>query len=81
MIRKVKDWIIKMGYNGVVFLGEWNSYNIYAPTHNKNSIYTGSPIYFLEDGEGVRYATQEETWEIFDTLLDIEDKKESMTNA
>ena len=35
---------------------------------DEKSIYTGTPIYFLERNDIIRYATDKETWEIFDSF-------------
>lgn len=70
MIENVKNWAKDLGYDDVVFLKKWKEYDLYAPKFDGKSVYTGTPIYFLEKNNMVRYATNDETWKIFDSFDD-----------
>ena len=73
MIKDVKKWAQNLGYDDVIFLKKWENYNLYAPEFDKESVYTGTPIYLLEKNNVIRYATDKVTWEIFDSFEDTED--------
>lgn len=70
MSESIKKWAKELGYDDIVFLKEWKEYNVYAPKFSDTRIYTGTPIYFLEKDNKVRYATENEKWEIFDSFDD-----------
>lgn len=68
MIEDVKKWAQSLGYDDVAFLKKWKEYDLYAPKSDGKSVYTGTPIYFLAKNNEIRYATDKETWEIFDSF-------------
>lgn len=48
------------GYDGAVYLKEWNGYQCYEPTINDGISYMGLPLIILTKGNTIRLSTPEE---------------------
>jgi hypothetical protein len=63
----MKEKILKVaksfGFDNYMFVGNWNSYNIYTPYNNDGTIpCIGQPVFVLVKGEEIRVAEESE-WE------------------
>lgn len=67
LLKKVKDFAIKSGYQNAEYLTKWKDFSVYQPFFNdEETHYIGLPRVILVRGDKIRLSNDEESFAFID---------------
>jgi hypothetical protein len=70
--QKIIAFARSKGYDGAMYSGKWNGYEVYEPTvkgsTEEDPAIIGVPLIILVKGEDIRLSTVDEAFEYLDTI-------------